>query len=816
MKKFDFKKVLQHVIAIIVFVLLTVIYFEPIVFENKGLLQSDAISGLGMGNDSREYHKQTGDYTHWSNAMFGGMPANYAYMPGSTNIFKSIANLFTTIFYGGTAGLVFLYLLGFYILFIAIGCKPWLSVVGAIAFAFCSYNLIIIEAGHVNKGLVMATMAPVIGGVMLCYRKKYLWGALITLFFTGLNAYWNHQQISYYLLIILLVLAIVYLIYAIIEHTVKDYLISSTVLIGVALLAILPAAGQLLPAMDYTKETMRGGAVLETKSNGEKESSGLEIDYAYAWSYGVGESMTLLIPNMYGASSHYNIGNQSNCYEQLKSTGQAAQFCKGAPTYWGPQPFTSGPVYMGAIICFLFLFGLIVVQGKDKWWLLAVTIISLILAWGKYFPAVNNFLFYHLPLYNKFRAPSMALVMASVTMVIMAILSIKEITSHKNDAQKRNFYMIALFISGGIIGALCLFLASFGSVLFSFSGATDAQLPDWLIGALKADRQQMLASDAWRSFIFIALAFAAIWYYLKKGFNTTILTLLLGVLILVDLWDVDKRFLNWDSFVSKKKATEIVATEADKLILQDKDPDYRVLNLASNTFNESMTSYFHKSVGGYSPAKLRRYQDIIDYYFSGKLNMSVLNMLNTRYVIVAGQDGKAQVQRNTQALGNAWFVNEVVWVDTPNQEIESLSNFDPSQTAFIHQEWKDEITNSDALNHSKDSLATIRLTDYKNPGYLVYESESTQPHLAVFSEVFYKTWKAYIDGKEVPVVRVNYILRGLEVPAGKHEIEFKCVDEVIVSSGKISLYSSIFVGLVMVLLIGGIIYQWLKKMEIIA
>jgi hypothetical protein len=606
----------------------------------------------------------------------------------------------------------------------------------------------------------------------------------------------------------------VYLIYAIKEKTLKDYLKASGVLLVTGLLAVAPQSGLLIATADYTKDTMRGGAVLKSNVEGEKTSSGLAIDYAYMWSYGRGETMTLLIPNFYGSGSHTNIGKDSETYRLLKPTGQADQFCKYAPTYWGVdegKTMTSGPVYVGAIICFLFVFGLIVLKGREKWWLLIATIASIILAWGRHFPLVNDFVFYYFPLYNKFRTPEMALVIAEVTMATMAILAIKAFV----ETDDRRGLLKPLYIAGGITGGLCLIFGLFGSGLMSFSSIFDEQYKNYpeLLNALVEDRKSMLTSDAWRSFFLIALAAGALLYYVRKPFKATFLFVILGALIFIDLWTVDKRFINHDSFIPKKRAQEIVATEADKLILQDTDPDYRVLNLTRNVFNESETSHFHKSIGGYSPAKLRRYQDIIDYHFSGSINPNVLNMLNCRYVIT-GKSENPQVQRNVGALGNAWFVEELKWVDSPDEEIVALKDFDPSRTAFIDKSWQSKLTGWESLQGSTDSTATISLTDYANPGYLIYESSSSSPHLAVFSEVFYKTWHAYIDGTEVPLVRVNYILRGLQVPAGQHKIEFRCIDDVYLQGAMLSKYSSIAVGIIIVLLLGYAGWREFNKKEL--
>lgn len=804
MKKLDFKQIMPHAVAVLLFFALTAIYFAP-VFQGKDLRQGDNVGSMGWGKDARDYHEATGDYSYWSGAMFSGMPANYTFAPQPVNIFSAADKVFTLSMFGMSrrhVGAIFLTFISFYIFMLSIGCRSWLAIAGSIAYTLCSYNFIIIGAGHMNKSLVMATMAPVIGGVILCYRGKLLWGSLITLVFAGLNIYWSHQQISYYLLLTLLILAVVYLIYAIREKWLGLYMKATAVLMAVALLAILPALGLLIPSADYAKDSMRGGAVLE-QQDGSK-TSGLDIDYAYQWSYGIGETLTLLVPNIYGASSHYNLGTDSHVYRTLApmiGAGEARQIASAAPTYWGDQPFTSGPVYVGAVVCFLFVLGLFVVKGKEKWWLLAATLFSLVLSWGKNFPEINEFLFYKLPLYSKFRTPSMALVITSLTMVVMGILAVKQLFFIKSAGDKDEIRKLTknLYLSAGITGGICLVLALFGDSMFSFIGNTDKQLPEILITSLCNDRADMLVSDAWRSFGFIAVAFVLLYSFLRFGLKTSYVAMGLAVLFLVDLWPVDKRFLSYDDFMPKRKSTEILPTEADKMILQDKHPNYRVLNLASNTFNEAFTSYFHKSIGGYSPAKLRRYQDIIDYYLSRDLNMNVINMLNTRYVIVPGEGGTT-VQRNPGAMGNCWLVSRIEWVENPNEEIAAIADFDPREVAFIDKEWKNSFAHADIADTPIDSTEYIRMTEYKNPGNILYESNAAVPRMAVFSEVYYKTWKAYIDGKEAEPVRVNYILRALPIPAGEHKIEFRCVDELMIFSAKLSLYGSIFVGIVIVLL----------------
>lgn len=792
MQKIDWKqiwtKTWPHLVAIVTFVLLVMVYFAPQVFENKQLPQGDMISARGMGHDAREYHEQTGEWSHWSNSMFGGMPYNVTSGVDSKSIFRPISTLMKVSFHGETTAVLWLLLIGFYIFMLAVGSGPWLGIVGAIAFAFGSYNLIIIGAGHVTKGWVLATVPAVIGGCMLCYQKKYIVGFIVTLLATGLNVYWNHQQISYYTLLMLIPLAITYLVYAIREKKQKQFWTASAALVVAAIMAIAPAMDKLLPTWDYSKETMRGGAVLKGTEDSEAGKSGLNREYAFQWSYGKAETMTLLIPNFYGGSSNYALGEDSETYKTVKKyagSSQAKQIAKSLPTYWGDQPFTSGPVYAGAIICFLFVLGLLAVKGPERWWLLAAVIIGILLSWGRNLPSLNNWLFDHLPLYNKFRTPSMSLVMTTTAMAMLGMLALRALL--KKEVELKHIY-----IATGITGGLCLLIALFPGMAGGFTAKMDAQLPEWLSECLLDDRRAMLTSDAWRSLCFILLAAAGAFAYLKiEKMRSGIVIALMGVLILADLWTVDKRFLNDDHFVPKKRNL-VTMTEADKQILADKDPNYRVLNLTTSTFNDAQTSYFHKSVGGYSPAKLRRYQDIIDYYFAGNINMNVLNMLNTRYVIT--QQG---VQYNPEAFGNAWFVQNIDWVNNPNEEIAAIGNIDLLHKAVIDTCWRTKVSDGLAMTQP----ASIRLTKYANPGNLFYESESTEDGLAVFSEVYYKTWKAFIDGKEVPVVRANYILRAIEVPAGKHTIEFKCEDDLLLDTQIVSTIASCLVVLVIILLL---------------
>ncbi|MBQ5627407.1 MAG: hypothetical protein IIU97_04775 [Bacteroidaceae bacterium] len=840
-KNFNWKNIVPHIAAVLTFLLLTLVYFSP-VLEGKDIKQDDAIGSMGWGKDARDYHEESGEYSYWSNAMFSGMPCNYTFSPQPDNVFKPIGEVVTLNIFGASyrhIGCIFLTFIGCYILLLALGCRPWLSIAGSIAYTLGSYNFIIIDAGHMNKSLVIATMAPLIGGIILCYRRKLLIGALVTLVFAGLNIYWSHQQVSYYVLLTAIIMAIVYFIYAWRDKWLKYYFKATGVLAVVAILAAAPAVGILLPTSDYAKSSMRGGSELDVK-DGEK-STGLDTEYAFAWSYGKAESLTLLVPNLYGSASASNVGTDSELYKAYRDimirgyadmvleqnpgasereavryiTGNreimreinadAANFVRYAPTYWGEQPGTSGPVYAGAIVCFLFVLGLIIVRGAEKWWLLGATLFSLILAWGSNMPGINNFLFEYMPLYNKFRAPSMALVITTLTMSALAILAVKRfIEDAKNDIKLSK----ALYIALGITGGITLLLAVVPDAFFNFTSTADtrfAQIPE-LLDAMIQQRRAMLVSDAWRSFAFIAATAALMWAYTRYNLKQALFIAMLGVLFLVDMWPVCKRFVNNDKFMPKKETTAIRETAADKEVrrMAGNDPHYRVFNLTdpNGPFNEAFTSYKHNSIGGYSPAKLARYQDIIERYLS-KFNMNVISMLNTRFFITP--DG---VEENYDAFGNCWTVNNVVWVENAKEEIVAIENVD-KETAYIDKAWLKSIDSPEQYNNAAPGIITM--TEYRNPGNIIYRSNSAAPKLAVFSEVYYKTWKAYIDGEEVTPVRANYILRALPIPAGEHTIEFKCVDELMIKSHNWSTYMSILVAIVILGLAGFGIYRNVKK-----
>ncbi|MBQ5888918.1 MAG: hypothetical protein IIW77_06565 [Bacteroidaceae bacterium] len=881
-KNFNWKSVVPHIVAVLTFLTLTLVYFSP-ALDGKDIKQDDAIGSMGWGKDARDYHEESGEYSYWSNAMFSGMPCNYTFSPQPENTFKPIGEVLTLNVFGASyrhIGCIFLTFIGSYILLLALGCKSWLSIAGSIVYTLGSYNFIIIDAGHMNKSLVIATMAPVIGGIILCYKRKLLLGGLVTLIFAGLNVYWSHQQVSYYLLLTVLIMAVVYLIYAYREKWLKYYFKATGVLAIVALLAIAPAAGILLPTSDYAKSSMRGGSEIK-----DDNSSGLDVDYAFAWSYGKAESFTLLVPNLYGSKSGVDPDSElgkylSENYRELQfdiydawtreltedyilqlvemnpgvSRRDAIEYIKQTPklqrhiqeqaamyannfiqtihTYWGEQPMTSGPVYVGAIVCFLFVLGLIIVRGPEKWWLLGATVFSLVLAWGSNLSGINNFLFEHMPFYNKFRAPSMALVITTLTMSTLAILAVKRfIESIKGKELQTKKTINALYIALGITGGITLLFAIAPDAFFNFTSSNDRIVeivPD-LFDRIVEERRSMFIADAWRSFGFIMAAAALMWAYTKVWFKFKNYALIgaLGVLFLVDMWPVCKRFVNDDKFMPKKETTAIPKTDADRYIHNlEWENKYRVLDYTrGDMFNQAYTSYYHNSIGGYSPAKLARYQDIVDHYLNDETSeigdkffkrrernidkleeTRIVNMLNTKYIILGNK--KADVIENPYAFGHCWFVDDIVWVDNANEEIAAIEKID-KQTAYIDKMWLKDVPDYEQYNNFVPG--EIELSEYRNPGNIIYKSNSEAPKLAVFSEVYYKTWKAYIDGKEVKPIRANYILRALPIPAGEHTIEFKCVDELMIKSHNWSFYMSILVWLVIIGTVEYGIYRKVKK-----
>ena len=834
------KKTIPHVCAIVVMYLLTIIYFSPVFFDNKELPQSDMVSVEGMTQEVKSHHEKTGEYAEWTNTMFSGMPTTTLWTQPKFNIFSFLNRTLQGGLPSLHAGTLFAYLLGFYIFMLCIGTNAWMALLGAVVYAFASYNIIIIEAGHVTKGYAMAYLAPMVGGIILAFRKKYWLGAIITLLFLGIEISCNHLQITYYGVIIVGIIGLVYFFYYLLkEKTLKPFFKALGIIIIAALLSLLPNIGNLLPTYVYSKDTMRGGSELsivpeekqKNASTTTPNEGGLEKDYAFAWSYGKMETFTLLVPNLYGGG-HTELKPDSETFQALRQNGYGSPYL---PTYWGEQPFTSGPVYAGAIVCFLFILGLFLVKGPEKWWIVTAFIVSLILSWGKNFDVINNFLFHHLPFYNKFRTPAMALIIAGVAMPILGMLGLKELFSQKlsKDIIFKNL-KVSYFIAAG----LCLFLALCAAMFFDFTASGDTQFKNQLLSAgfdenragsilsiLMDYRKSMAYQDVFRSIIFISLAFGLLWLYTKGSLkNINIIIASLTLLVLIDGWTVAKRYLNNDDFQAKNKVENFhQANEADRIILQDSDINYRVLNLASNTFNESATSYFHKSIGGYSPAKLRRYQDMIDFHISNEIqayyseimnaqgNMEmvnpekfkVLNMLNTKYFILPGANNQLIPLQNPYAFRSVWVSNGYKFVENPDQEILALYDVNIKDTAIIDKRFVDMVKDKEL---SRDSNTSV-INTLCNPNRLTYTSKANKSQLLVFSEVFYNKggWVSYLDGKETPHFRVNYILRAMVVPAGEHTIEFKYIPHMSILSGRIAMASSI---VIIVLLLAALVYTF--------
>ena len=785
------KRLIPDMVAVVLFAVISFAYFCPAVTEGRILSQHDSVAGIGAGQESKEYMERTGERTRWTNSIFGGMPT-YQMSPSydSTDMLKGIENLYhlylpTYVWY------VFVMLLGFYILLRAFDFKVWMATLGAIIWAFSSYFFIIIAAGHIWKLITLAYIPPTIAGMVWCYRGKCLVGGLVTALFVALQIMSNHVQMTYYFLFVMLFMVIAYGVQAFRENTLVFYLKRTGVLIVAGLLGVCINLSNLYHTYEYSKESMRGKSELVKENSANQTDSGLERDYITQWSYGIGETFSLLVPNVKGGASVPLAANEK---AMEKANPMYGSIYSQLGQYWGEQPGTSGPVYVGAFVVFLFILGLFIVKGPMKWALLAATILSILLSWGKNFMGFTDFFIDYVPMYNKFRAVSSILVIAEFTIPLLAMLALKEVISTPTIIKERKKDFL---ISFGLTGGLALLFAIFPRVFFPSYVSTmemnalqsipaDQLMP--LLANLEEMRMSLFTSDALRSFFIILIGVNLILAYGMGKLKQNVLIGALAVLCLVDMWDVNKRYLYDEQFVEKEVQTQgFQQTETDKFILEDEALDYRVLNLATNTFNENNTAYWHKSVGGYHAAKLRRYQEMIEEHISGemqglykavadaggemeKLNPAefpVLNMLNTRYFIFPLQGGQTVPLDNPFALGNAWFVDEVQYVDDANEEIEAIHGFNPLQTAVVDKKFETLVKAVPS-----DSTATIELVSYE-PNYLKYEVNSDKGGTIVFSEIYYPGWQSSIDGEEAPHGRANYILRAMNVPAGKHVVEFK-------------------------------------------
>ena len=773
----QFSKVKPHIIIIILFALISFAYFSPLI-EGKSIDGHDIKTWIGMSKEISDFRDSSGTEALWTNSMFSGMPAYQISVKYSSNLVRYIDKVITLGF-PRPANILFLYLLGFYLLLLSLKVDYRIAAVGAIAYAFSSYFFIIIQAGHMTKAHAIAYLPMVVASVIYTYRGKLLLGGVLTALTVALELYSNHLQITYYLIFILIFIGLYQLFHDYNTKNLPSFFKRSAVLILAALLATGTCFTRLKTTMDYGKDSTRGKS--ELTNNIENKTKGLDKDYATQWSYGIAETMTLLIPNFHGGASQGELSTDSETYNALKRSPNAKKIIKNLPLYWGDQPIVSGPTYAGAIVIFLFLLSLFLLKGRFKYWILTLTILSVFLAWGKNFMPLTELFLDFFPGYNKFRAVSMILIVAEFTLPLLAFLAFNNfIFSDANKLSKIKSLKNAFFVTGGI--TLLFSLAP--NMFFDFVGVNDSVLASngWPVEALQSDRASMLSSDAWRSFFFVSLAFLSLFLFIKNKVSSNNIILVFAVLLLLDMWTINKRYLNDSHFIrSSKIKTPYKATQADNYILSDNDPNFRVFNQSVSTFNDASTSYFHKSIGGYHGAKLKRYQELIDSHIS-KGNMQVLNMLNTKYFIL--QTGKVNI--NPNVLGNAWFIKDVKIVENADDEILALNDFDASSIAVIDKRFQSFLG-----EFSEDSSSNIKLDEYQ-PNYLRYSSVSTKNQIAVFSEVYYdKGWNSYIDGELVSHFRANYILRAMNVPKGNHTIEFRFEPEIFKIGERISLASSI-------------------------
>jgi hypothetical protein len=809
------KEVFIHLGIIVLLAVIAFIYCKP-VLENKKLIQHDVIQATGAAQEVENYYKKTGSYPLWTNSMFGGMPA-YTIKGKFPNSWTSKIASTVSYLLPDPVNYIFLLLGCFYIAMIALGNKPLISLLGAMAFGFSSYSIISLEAGHASKVLAVAYAAPLAAGVVLLYRGELWKGLLLTSVFMMFELYSNHIQITYYLAIALALYVIWAFVESILSKQWKNFIVASISVVFISIVVLGSMATRFMDMYEYQKLTIRGPSELTPLDKESVSTTGLDRDYAFSWSYGVAETFNYLIPNFRGGRSGAALDENSAIYQKIeasygKQTANKIAKEEQWPLYWGDQPNTSGPAYMGAIVVFLFVLAFFVVKSNYKWWMLTVVVLFTMLAWGKNFEVFNYFIFDHVPMYNKFRAVTMIHALVSLIMVWLAVWGISDIFKMEDKSILKKY----LAYTTTIVGGFTLIVWLLGSSLSTFekSNEQDAEnskrmfVNSWeqatqnkdfansMYDALLEDRATALSTDALRSLIFIILAAGVLYFYSTSQntgsiFQPQYVVIALLTLILLDEWQISKRYLNDNDFKRRKSNKLLVSkTAADAEILQDTDPNFRVMNLTVSTFNDATTSFYHKSIGGYSAVKLRRYQDLIDRQIS-KNNMNILNMLNTKYFIIQNpSNGEPVAQRNPNALGNAWVVSDLKIANNADEEMSLLDSINPATSAVISKSYWELI---DKFKPTEDTTAMVRLTSY-HPDHLEYQYQSSATQLVVFSEIYYNSglgWNAYIDGKPVDHVRVNYILRGLVVPAGSHKIEFKFEPKTHALGEKVSLAFSI-------------------------
>ncbi|WP_242132323.1 YfhO family protein [Aestuariivivens marinum] len=806
----SFNKIVPHLLVIIGFVVISLAYFSP-VLKGKAIFQSDIMQYIGMSKQQNHFRETTGEETYWTNSAFGGMPTYQLGAKYPHNYIKKLDLAFR--FLPRPADYLFLYLLGFYVLMLVLKVDYKLAVLGALAFGFSTYLIIILGVGHNSKAHAIAYMPLVLSGIILTFQRKYILGFLITTAAMGLELVANHFQMTYYLLLLVIVLGIAYLVDAYKKQVLPHYFKSVGVLALAVVLSIALNATGILATQEYVKESSRGKSELTINPDGsqKQESSGLDKEYITQFSYGIFESLNLFIPRLTGGGNGENLGKESNTYEAYRKLGaspsQALEASKHAPLYWGNQPIVEAPAYVGAVIVFLFVLGLFLVKGRLKWWLVGGTILSLLLSYGKNLGFLTDFFIDYVPLYNKFRAVSSIQVILELCIPILGVFAlVKLLSGFENEAEKLKALKYSVIITGGVAVLLLLFKSS-----FSFAGVNDGfysqNYGQDFIDAIKADRKAVFTTDILRSLILVLISSGLIYGYLKNKTKEKWVLIGFGALILFDLVGVDRRYVNNDDFVSSyQMKNPYQMNEADKDIVRD-TTHFRVFDVTSSG---ARASYFHNSLNGYHAAKLRRYEDVFDFYVTQN-NMNILNMLNVKYIIAQDEKGVVTSYLNEEANGNAWFVESLERLDSAKDEILALDSLDTKNKAVYTYIKKPKYLLKESRgfkSFEKDSTVSIDLIKHK-PNYLKYQSNNNHDGFAVFSEVYYGNgWKTFIDGEPSHHIRVNYTLRGMEIPAGTHTIEFKFDPDVVKTGSKITLASSILLGL---LLLVGVLYKVKRK-----
>jgi putative membrane protein len=790
------KKCLPDAIVIVIFAVISFAYFFVPVSQGKILFRHDSQASVGLGQELTQYEQRTGEVTRWTNSVFSGMPT-YQISPSynSTDGLSAVMSAYH-LWLPDYVWFIFAYLLGFYILLRAFNFRQSLAALGSIIWAFSSYFLIIIAAGHLWKVMALAYLPPMIGGVVLAYRGKYLWGFIVTAVFTAFEIKANHVQMTYYYLFIVLFMVIAYLVQAIREKRLQHFFKASGILIAAALIGIAINISNLYHTWEYQKESMRGKSELTKANSANQTSSGLDRDYITQWSYGIDETLTLLVPDAKGGAS---VPLSQNATAMAKANPEVEnmlpQLYEAIPQYFGTQPGTSGPVYVGAFVLFLFVLGLFIVKTPIKWALLAATALSILLSWGHNFMGFTNFFLDYVPMYAKFRTVASILVIAEFTIPLLAALALKRIVDEPTVLTKNMKYVYASFaLTAGVALAIALMPSMMGpfvsdqerQMLSGIQGMTP-DVQNMMLSSIATMRGAMVSADAWRSIVIIIIGVAMLLLFKAQKIKAIYLIVGISALCLIDLWQVDKRYLNDEMFVPKsERDTPQQATATDLQILKDKSLSYRVLNFASGAFNENNTSYFHRSIGGYHPAKLRRYQEMIDKYIApemqtamqaiankggvmsevdGRKLFPILNMLNAKYFIVPLQGNATTSIQNPYAQGNGWFVDTLTYVADANAEYAGVGKIDVSHEAVADKKFEPIL----GQTQTNDSTARVVLTKYE-PNNMTYTVSSTKGGVVVFSEVYYPGWSATIDGQPAELGRVNYILRALNVKAGKHEV----------------------------------------------